>query len=697
MPDTARLTALTQRIAWLEAQTARLEAASAVKRLQRAFGYYLDAAQWDEAAELFAEDATIELALDGVYCGRERIRQYLYALGGGRAGLRQGEIHEWLQLQPVVHVAPDGLTAKARWRTFLIAGQLGERAVWGEGPYEAQYVRRAGTWQIETLHWYQTIIVPYEGGWLKNRDATGGVFASRQLSPDRPPSEPYETWPGVYTPPFHYDSPATAFPEAPAGASWAARPGAAAQGGVTPRSGAAAQPDADPAAEALALSMDALERRLRRLHDIAQIENLISAYGYYLDKQQWDAFAALFADDATMEISQRGVYVGRASIRRALALFGPQGVERNHLHNHQQLQPLIHVSADGKRAWGRSRAFGQLGVYEGGGIWHGAVYENEFVLERGVWKFKTDHAYTTYFAHYEQGWKDGPRPTAKPSDQIPPDRPPSVLYESFPEVYIPPFHYPHPVTGRPIRIAGAPDTPAAHEGGIAPQPRAAAAGSAHPAPELRAVADRISRAARGVERLEDEQAIEALQRSYGYFVDKALWREAADLFAQDGTLEIGGRGVFAGRERVLAYLEWLEPRGLTRGKLFDHMQLQPIVTVGADGTSARGRWRFFAQVGEYRKSGLWGLGTYENEYVKEGGVWKLKTLHSYFRMYTPYADGWGKTALPNTRPEKSLPPDRPPTVVHDQYPAPYIPACHYAHPVTGGLSGARAATGSDRD
>ncbi len=679
MTDTATQRTLTQSLAdlaSLEAETARLEAASAVKRLQRAFGYYLDAAQWDEAAQLFADDATIEMALDGVYCGRDRIRAYLHALGGGRAGLRTGEIHEWFQLQPVVHVAADALSAKARWRTFLLAGQLGEGAFWGEGPYEVEYVRRDGVWRIARLHWYQTMLVPYEGGWLKNRDATGGILASRALPPDRPPSEPYETWPGVYTPPFHYESPVTAF----AGTSAAGAPG-----------------------RALARALEGLERRVRRLHAIAQIENLIGAYGYYLDKQRWDDFAALFAEDATLEISQRGVYAGRASIRRALELFGPEGVEPHHLHNHQQLQPLIHVSSDGRRAWARSRAFGQLGVYQGGGIWHGAVYENEFVLERGLWRFKSDHAYTTYFAHYDRGWMSGARPTAKVSEKIPPDRPPSVAYESFPEIYIPPFHYAHPVTGQPVRIPGTPDLPApespAYAEPLGSQEAHAAGenaarggsydarpGAAEGPAELRAVSERIASVLRRLERLEDEQAIETLQRSYGYFVDKALWSEAADLFADGGTLEIGGRGVFAGRGRVLEYLKWLAPHGLTRGKLFDHMQLQPIVTLGEDGRTARGRWRFFAQVGEHERSGVWGLGTYENEYVKERGVWRIAALHSFFRMYTPYADGWGKTALPSTRPERSLPPDRPPTVSYEQYPSPYIPACHYAHPVKGARS-----------
>ncbi|PZN29789.1 MAG: nuclear transport factor 2 family protein [Proteobacteria bacterium] len=199
--------------------------------------------------------------------------------------------------------------------------------------------------------------------------------------------------------------------------------------------------------------------------------------------------------------------------------------------------------------------------------------------------------------------------------------------------------------------------------------------------ELRAQAETLERTVR---RLEDEHAIENLQRSYGFFIDKALWNEAADLFAEDGTLEIGGYGVFVGKARVREFLTSLAPRGLTRGLLFDHMQLQPVVTVAPDGRTAQGRWRSFAQVGVHGESGTWGLATYENEYVKENGVWKIKKLHAFRRMVTPYEDGWGKTALPNTTPKKELPPDRPPSVEYAPYPDPFSPPYHYSHPGAGG-------------
>jgi hypothetical protein len=429
-----RVAALSDRISQLSAQAARLQDASEIRRLQRAYGYYVEAASWDQVADLFADDGSIEIGLDGVYQGKERVRAYLHALGGGRVGLREGQLNEHLQLQPVVDVAADGRTAFGRWRTLILAGQYHEQALWGEGPYENEYVKDNGVWKIKRLHWYQTFLVPYEGTWAKNRDLNGGIFVSKQLPPDRPPSERYETWPSVYRPPYHYANPVTAAhpPETVATAS-AAR-------------------DPDPAIADLQATVDALARRVERLKDVEQIEKLVSVYGYYLDKQQWTDFVGLFSADGTMEISQRGVYVGPASIRRAVELFGPQNIEPEHLHNHIQLQPVIQVSEDGLRAWSRSRALSELGTFQRAGIWGDGVYENEYVKENGIWKIKKDHVYTTFFATTDGGWQSAAGRSPKPSDKIPPDRPATEIYESFPSVYIPPFHYKHPVTGADIVV-----------------------------------------------------------------------------------------------------------------------------------------------------------------------------------------------------------------------------------------------------
>jgi len=175
--------------------------------------------------------------------------------------------------------------------------------------------------------------------------------------------------------------------------------------------------------------------------------------------------------------------------------------------------------------------------------------------------------------------------------------------------------------------------------------------------------------------------VENLQRIFGFYIDKHQWSQAADLFADNATIEIGGSGVYVGRKRVLAYLDSLGAEGPQEGVLNDHMQLQPVVHVYPDGT-ARGRWHHFSQEARFGISHHWGTGVYENEYVKEGGVWKISKMQLYSTMRTPVDDGWGVTALPRTSPSENLPPDQPPSVDYQNYPAVYVVPFHYNNPVT---------------
>src|SRR5690348_1685193 len=154
-------------VARLEAEVERLEASRAVKHLQRAYGFYMDRALWQEAADLFAPDATFEVGSDGVYAGRDRIAEYLRRAGGGGTGLPWGILADHYQLQPVVHVSADGLSAKARWRDFGLLGEYGKSASWEEGIFENEYVKRGGVWMIKSLHLYVTFVVPYEKGWAR--------------------------------------------------------------------------------------------------------------------------------------------------------------------------------------------------------------------------------------------------------------------------------------------------------------------------------------------------------------------------------------------------------------------------------------------------------------------------------------------------------------------------------------------------
>jgi hypothetical protein len=181
--------------------------------------------------------------------------------------------------------------------------------------------------------------------------------------------------------------------------------------------------------------------------------------------------------------------------------------------------------------------------------------------------------------------------------------------------------------------------------------------------------------------VEDVAAIKDLQRIYGYYVDKGLSTQVADLFSEDATLEIAGRGLYRGIDQIRRYMNSLPQ--LAHGLLFDHMQLQPVIHINQDGKTAKGRLRALVQNGVYGETAIWGAGVYENEYIKDDGVWKISKLHFYTTFYANYADSWSSNAIPLFGPLPELPPDEPPTVKYESYPGVYIPPFHYKNPVSG--------------
>ena len=201
---------------------------------------------------------------------------------------------------------------------------------------------------------------------------------------------------------------------------------------------------------------------------------------------------------------------------------------------------------------------------------------------------------------------------------------------------------------------------------------------AQQSPEARLAAYRAR-----VERLEDADAIETLQATYGYYFDKGLWDDAADLFAADGTFEYGQTGVYVGKERIRHAMLLFGPEGLGRGYLNNHMLLQPIITVAPDGRAATARWQGMVMLSEPGANGVWGIGQYENAYVKERGVWKLSKLHFYVQAMADYDLGFSRAPLRMEGPSALFPPDRPPTEVYRAFPQGYTPPFSFVHPVTG--------------
>jgi triacylglycerol lipase len=405
---------------------------------------------WDEVADLFADDGAIEMGQRGVYAGKARVRQFLSLFGP--AGIEDGELFDHVQLQPVVDVADDGRSAKSRSRELDMIGTVGGSGTWSEGVYENTWVKDGGVWKLKNLRYFPTFVSAYDAGWAKDAQPSPGP--SSELPPDRPPTSVYAIFPKAHIPPYHYDNPVTGraprYPEA------RGRPADKAIAAVraSVELGQAARAPRAPARDVDALVADT-ERQIGRVKDFHEIDNLISGYGYYRDKNLWNDLANLFAENGTIELAQRGVYVGRERVRGMLFnVFGAEGPQPNRLGNHVQWQPVIHVAADGHSAKVRSRMLQQLSFGRGASL-GASLYENEFVKESGVWKLSVDHTYNTWGASYAGGWtkQDGRGGVPGPSKAYPPDTPPSFTFRMFPTVYEIPFHYAHPVTGKPPKLA----------------------------------------------------------------------------------------------------------------------------------------------------------------------------------------------------------------------------------------------------
>jgi SnoaL-like domain len=159
--------------------------------------------------------------------------------------------------------------------------------------------------------------------------------------------------------------------------------------------------------------------------------------------------------------------------------------------------------------------------------------------------------------------------------------------------------------------------------------------------------------------LEDINAIRRLHWAYGYYIDFNRAKDVSELFAEDGEV-VFLSGIYKGRAGAFRlYGTWFQNlflenggEGPVDGFLLDHFQMQDIITVAPDRQTAKGRFRgmLFGGSHESRKWKPEGVplqfmeaGIYENDYVLENGVWKIKRLDYLMQWQGDYELGWSKT------------------------------------------------------
>ncbi|MEP7308679.1 MAG: nuclear transport factor 2 family protein [Acidobacteriota bacterium] len=345
--------------------------------------------------------------------------------------------------------------------------------------------------------------------------------------------------------------------------------------------------------------VNGLARDVERAEGIRAVKTLQRSFAQYGQFGLWNEMAGLFSADA--------VYVwgdDKANGAKAIGDFltrkygnGKQGLEPGAVHAQLIEQSIVDLAVDGNSAKGRWYGFLMMADGKGAAGVQGGVFENVYVKQSGVWRIQTMNFLPQYEGPYETGW----------------------INWKGQDVPITPFHFTADQAGTPV------PTPAG------------------PAPATKATLEELERRA---QTLNDENLTRNLQAVYGYYISRRMWDDATDLFTADSVYELGGVGVFDGPKGVRKALERQGPAGLTEGVLNDRLQFDTIASIAPNGVEAHVRGIELGLVGETpKRQAHWEVNIYDNRFVKEKGIWKVREMRVFPMFRSEYSQGWGKSRL----------------------------------------------------
>lgn len=213
----------------------------------------------------------------------------------------------------------------------------------------------------------------------------------------------------------------------------------------------------------------ALEKRLQHVEDVQAINRLQYAYNYYVEHMMKQEIIDCFADSPDVLLDWlEGKWKGKEGVREYFNVNQVPPVGFRH-----QLMPtagLITVDPDGKTAKGRWYAFGgimmparpqpgQKPSFTRSFI--NGIYEIGYINEDGIWKILSINWIIPYGVRIDDGWimpEDIAGPMLKGQGApggpaMTPDIPMDPTDLRYVTGYIFPFHFNHPVTGKPTSEA----------------------------------------------------------------------------------------------------------------------------------------------------------------------------------------------------------------------------------------------------
>lgn len=527
-----------------------------IKNLQATWGHLGFHGAFAAMASLVTEDVEL-VSADGVTTGRTTIHDWLRETQGDGSGAPMfgpGRLNARIFLSPVITLAADGQSATGRWHEIAMTARHGESAGWQGLTHIIQYRRDNGVWRISAIRPYEHFAGSYEEGWSHDAETLERA-------------------------PYHYT---------PDGAGQI----------LTGRRAQEPMTEAQLAAGGTAL--------LNQSHAL----NLLSAYGYYLDRGLYDDIADLMAEDATIDVAGQGRWVGPQGAKRYLARFGEPGLDTGELNDRPLLMPKTTFLPDGQIEI-MTIEVGMSGQHGGEGQW--SIAAQSFRMrpgDDGKWRIASIIRAPWVRADYEAGWAD-PLPAALP---VPaggePDAETEIRGMTYPE-----STYGVPINPPMLNLPG--QTLAINTG-----------------PTFDPEPDALARA-------EAFDGAENVSNAYGYYIDQFDWPATAAVFAEDGWKELSYIGTFIGKDRVLGSLiQRYGEGGPNDAFQAIHQKTQPYVTVFDDGSRAFVRTRLFQFNSADEGPGSWISGIYENQVIKEDGIWRIHGMDLDYVWLGDYETGW---------------------------------------------------------
>lgn len=190
----------------------------------------------------------------------------------------------------------------------------------------------------------------------------------------------------------------------------------------------------------------------------------------------------------------------------------------------------------------------------------------------------------------------------------------------------------------------------------------------------------------------DMQEVQALMARYIYYLetDRGMDTIYDDLFSHkdpDVRIEIMDSGAYVGQKHVKRAMYTMgrrvdqdgnllpkKPAGMADSSVDRANPLlmitisTPYVVISEDRTHAWGQWHLFGPhsnrvfdpiSGIKRETAFWMAGKYDNEFVREDGIWKFQKLRPICWLRTPYDKSWLECPDCRRTPSPYYPPDEP--------------------------------------